>query len=232
MFSKTVVIFLILVTTASAASTVDIRLGLAQIYALPYGGWDWGDYDESNNKRAYVSDIGYEIAFNDWSANFDLRTLILPGEENSVAVIADLQGRFYFSKAPVRVYVAPGLGYNHTEKRMPTWVGPAGRSKRDYFRFPVTFGVKAVSGNKYLDICYRIAPEVPMGDLGDHYFDEARDFYLEQAIEGEFGWAFSKHFGMTGKAGAVKGNYATTINSGEDASAYVPFVEIGPSIYF
>jgi|GEM_PF-2550089 len=225
MFSKTAVIFLILVTVAGATSTVDIQLGLTQFYTVPY-------YEGPSNERGYVSGIGYELEFTNWAVGLDLRSLIFPGEENSVAIFADVQGRFYFSEAPVRIYAAPGLGYNHTEKRRVMWGMPNERSKRDYFRFPVTFGVKAVSGNKYLDICYRIAPEVPMGDLGNYYFDEARDFYLEQAIEGEFGWAFAKRFGMTAKAGAVKGNYATTLNTGYGISPYVPYAQVGPSIYF
>lgn len=228
MFSKTAVIFLILVTAAGAASTVDIQLGLTQFYYEKYyrDPWGWDGYYSFFNELGYVSDIGYELAFSNWAVGLDLRALIFPGRENSIAIYTDVNGRFYFSKAPVRIYASPGLGYNHTEKRTPHLGAPPGRSKRDYFRFPVAFGVKAVSGNKYLDIRYRIAAEFPVSD------NKARDFYLEQTIEGEFGWAFAKHFGMTAKAGAIRGNYAITINTGDYAPPYVPFVEVGPSIYF
>lgn len=234
MLPKTTVVILLLATVAGAASTLDVQLGLTQFYSGKYyqGGWDRPYYGDPVNRRGYISDVRYELAFPSWAVGFDLRTLIFSGPENSVAIYADVQGRFYFSKAPVRIYAAPGLGYNHTEKRTRGYGAPAGRSKRDYFRFPVAFGVRAVSGTKYLDIRYRIAPEVPVGDLRNYDYDEARDFYLEQSIEGEFGWAFAKHFGMTAKAGAVRGSYATTINTGDDVSPYVPFVEVGPSIYF
>jgi hypothetical protein len=211
MLLKTTVVIALLATVASAASTVDIQLGLTQFHYEKYyrGPWGWEGHYSFFNELGYVSDIGYELAFSNWAVGLDLRALIFPGRENSVAIYADVNGRFYFSKAPVRIYASPGLGYNHTEKRTPHLGAPPGRSKRDYFRFPVAFGVKAViSDNK------------------------ARDFYLEQTIEGEFGWAFAKHFGMTAKAGAIRGNYAITINTGDYAPPYVPFVEVGPSIYF
>jgi hypothetical protein len=232
MFSKTTVVFLLLVTAAGAASTVNIQTGLTQYYYEKYyhDPWGWGGYYSFHNELGYVSDIGYELAFQDWAVGLDLRALIFPGQENSVAIYTDVNGRFYFSKAPVRIYASPGLGYNHTEKRIPHYGAPPGKSKRDYFRFPVAFGVKAVSGKKYLDIHYRIAAEFPVGDIVKG--DGVRDFYLEQTIEGEFGWAFAKHFGMTAKVGAIRGNYAITINTGDYAPPYVPFVEFGPSIYF
>lgn len=232
MFKKTAVIILTFVAAAGAASTVNIQLGLTQFYyeTYYYYGWDWGYYGDLVNRRGYVTDILYEYEFTNWAVGLDLRTIIFPGPENSVATYADVQAPFYFTDAPVRIYAAPGLGYNHTEKRITSSWAPPRRSKRDYFRFPVAFGVKAVAETKYLDIRYRITPEVPMGDLANHY--EARDFYLEQSIEGEFGWAFAKHFGMSAKAGAVKGSYAATINTEYDVSPYVPFAEAGPSIYF
>jgi hypothetical protein len=110
---------------------------------------------------------------------------------------------------------------------------PTERFKHDFFRFPLAFGVRALSGSKYLDIRYQLAPEVPMGKTTDlYYYGDVLDFYLEQSIEVEFGWAFAKHFGMTAKAGAVRGNHATTVNTSDVTPRYVPFVEVGPSIYF
>jgi hypothetical protein len=234
MLAKMTVVILLLATSAGATSTLNVQLGLTQFYneTYDYYGWDWYYYGDAVNRRGYAAEVRYERAFPNWAVGLDLRTVIFPGRENSVAIYADVRAPFYFTKAPVRIYAAPGLGYNHTEKRTTGWGAPPGRSKRDYFRFPVAFGVRAVSGTKYLDIRYRIAPEVPVGDLRDYDYDEARDFYLEQSIEGEFGWAFAKHFGMTAKAGAVKGSYAITINTGDDVPPYVPFVEVGPSIYF
>ncbi len=228
MLPKTTVVILLLATVAGAASTVNIQTGLTQFYYEKYyrDPWGWDGHYSFYNELGYVSDIGYELAFPNWAVALDLRALIFPGRENSVAIYADINAPFYFSKAPVRIYASPGLGYNHTEKRTPHRGAPPGRSKRDYFRLPIAFGVKAVSGTKYLDIRYRIAAEFPVGD------NKARDFYLEQTIEGEFGWAFAKHFGMTAKAGAIRGNYAITINTGDYAPPYVPFVEVGPSIYF
>jgi hypothetical protein len=228
MFVKTAVIVLAFVTAAGAASTLNIQLGLTHFHSEERysDDWGWGYYYEFNNNRGYVSDIKYELAFPDWAVALDMRALIFPGRENSVAIYTDVDGRFYFSKAPVRIYAAPGLGYNHTEKRIPILAAPPGKTKRDYFRFPVAFGVRAVTGTKYLDIRYRIAGEFPVSD------NKARDFYLEQTIEGEFGWAFAKHFGMTAKAGAVRGNYAITINTGDYTPPYVAYAQVGPSIYF
>jgi hypothetical protein len=228
MFVKTAVIVLTFVTAAGAASTLDVQLGLTEFHTEKYhrDPWGWDGYYTFHNELGYVSDIGYELAFPDWAVALDIRALIFPGRENSVAIYADASAPFYFSKAPVRIYAAPGLGYNHTEKRIPILAAPVGNSKRDYFRFPVAFGVRAVSGTKYLDIRYRFAAEFAVSE------NDARDFYLEQTVEGEFGWAFAKHFGMTAKAGAVRDNYAITINTGDYAPPYVPYVEVGPSIYF
>ncbi|UCE27871.1 MAG: hypothetical protein JSW52_03710 [Candidatus Coatesbacteria bacterium] len=228
MFSKTIVITLLLVTAAGAASTLDIQLGLTQFHTEKRFQSQWGGYYYYSfyNNRGYVSNVNYELAFSNWAVALDMRALIFPGSSNSVAIYADVNAPYYFSKAPVRIYASPGLGYNHTEKRIPILAAPPGQTKRDYFRFPVAFGVKAVSGTKYLDIRYRIAAEFPVSE------NNARDFYLEQTIEGEFGWAFAKHFGMTAKAGAVRGNYAITINTGDYAPPYVAYAQVAPSIYF
>jgi hypothetical protein len=233
MFTKTAVIVLTSVTAVGAASNVDIRLGLTQFYREEYyDGYDWYYDYELKNELGYAGEIRYEFSFPNWAVGFNLRALAFPGSERSFAWYADITFPFYFTDAPIRVYGAPGLGYDHTEKSLARRAKPTERAKHDFFRFPLAFGVKAISGSKYLDVRYRLTPEVPLGKTVDRYYDEARDFYLEQSIDGEFGWAFAKHFGITTKAGVIRGNRATTVNTGDDAPPYVPFVEVGPSIYF
>jgi hypothetical protein len=235
MFLKTAVIILTFITAAGAASTVDIQLGLTQFYRGEYYGYDWDwDYDyELENKLGYAGDIKYEFSFSNWAVGLNLRALAFPGSERSSAWYADIIVPFYFTEAPVRVYAAPGLGYNHTEKRIIRRAMPTERAKHDFFRFPLAFGVKAISGSKYLDIRFQLTPEIPTGKTTDvYYYEDVLDFYLEQSIEVKFGWRFAKYFGMTVKAGTVRGNRATAVNTGDDAPPYVPFVEVGPSIYF
>jgi hypothetical protein len=229
MFVKT---FAVIITTAvavHAASTIDIQLGVTQFY-----GWH---HFNVTNELGYKADLAYEYDFDTWALNANIRGLAFPGRYNTFAWYADVTAPFYFTDAPVRVYAAPGLGYAHTEKRI-VWYGvPPERSKHDFFRFPLAFGVKAISGSKYLDIRFQLTPEIPLGETTSLFSEVVLDFYLEQIIEAEFGWAFSKNVGISSRAGVIRGNHAVKSNIYEEHeynyySPYVPFVEVGPSIYF
>jgi len=229
MFIKTTVVILSIVTTAGAASTVDVQFGLTQFYR--------DDRYDDVNERGYKGDIGYELAFGNWALDLNVRALGFPGSQNTFAWYADLSTPFYFSEAPVRIYIAPGFGYSHSETRRyfggGYFGGEPGRSKHDFIRVVCGFGVKVSSGSKRLIIGYALVPEFPTGETTTGYYspDFVDDFYLEQTIEAEFGWAFSKHFGLTSKVGVIYGNHATTRNN-ESETGYVPFAEVGPSIYF
>jgi hypothetical protein len=221
MLSKTAVISLLLVTAAGAASTVSIQSGVTQFYGGD--GWYYG-----SDQLGFKSDLAYEYEFGNWALNVNLRGIAFPGEANSFSWYVDLNAPYYLTDAPIRVFAQPGLGYSHCEKRSVLW-DTRDRIKHDFVRFVCGFGLKVISGSKYFLVRYVLVPEIPTGERS---LNTTRDFFLEQTVEGEFGWALARHFGFTFRAGAVRDNYAISLNTASDYSPYVPFVEVGPSIYF
>jgi hypothetical protein len=231
MFAKTAVIVLMSVAAAGAISTVDIQLGVTDFNR------DVRYYD-SVNVLGYKTDVLYEYAFGGWALDAQLWALAFPGRNNTFAWYLDLSAPVYFTEKPTRVYVAPGLGYSHSETR---FLSPDGseRVKHDFFRFLFEFGLRAGSEGKYVDVRFILSPEIPIGEVGEYYGglyeDWVSDFYLEQGMEAEVGIPLSKHFGISFKAGAIRGNHAIYVNTqyiGKGTTSFVPYAQIGPSIYF
>jgi hypothetical protein len=242
MGKKVAVLVLLTASVAFASSTIDVRLGFTQYYRKDIHDPSQGSFI---NERGYKGDIVYEMAFRDWDIELDLRAMGYPGPANIFAGSADVGAAFYFTDAPIRIFIAPAIGFSHYEIRLnaifPYW----DRAKNDFFRFGCGFGFKAVKGAKYLAVSYTVTSEFPTGETTDYgndylyYVREVNDFYLEQTVGAEFGWGFARHFGFGAAIGVTHGNYATAkapyLGPGYHdglASKYVPYVQFGPSIYF
>jgi hypothetical protein len=227
MFVKTLGVVLVAVVAAQAASTVDIQLGVTD-FERNQG------YEDTVNVLGYKTDVLYEYAFGGWALDAQLWALAFPGLNNTFAWYLDLSVPLYFTEEPIRVYVAPGQGYSHSETRVLTASGPD-KIKHDFYRFIFEFGLKAGSDAKYLDIRFILSPEIPTGEVGELYDEWVSDFYLEQGMEAEVGLPLNKNFGISFKAGAVRGNHAVYVNNqylGKGTTSFVPYAQVGPSIYF
>lgn len=236
------VLVLLTATIALAGSTIDVRLGFTQYYRKDLNDPYSRDFV---NELGYKGDVVYEMAFGDWGLKLDLRAMGYPGPANIFAGSADAGAVFYFTDTPIRVFIAPAIGFSHYEIKLDALFPYWDRAKNDFFRFGCGFGFKAVKGTKYLAVGYTATAELPTGKTTDygndylHYAREVDDFYLEQTVGAEFGWAFARYFGLGATVGVIHGNYAATkapyLGPGSHdglASKYVPYVQFGPSIYF
>lgn len=227
MFVKNFVVIITTAVAVHAASTVDIQLGVTDFERSK-------GYGDTVNVLGYKTDVLYEYTFSGWALNAQLWALAFPGPNNTVAWYLDLSAPVYFTEEPIRVYVAPGQGYSHSETRFLTPGGPD-KVKHDFYRFIFEFGLKAGSDDKYLNIRFILSPEIPLGEVADYYEDWVSDFYLEQGMEAEVGIPLGKRFGLSFKAGAIRGNHSIYVNNqylGKGTTSFVPYAQVGPSIYF
>jgi hypothetical protein len=223
-------VIILLTTPVLANVNMDLQLGLTQFYS----GYDPYAYGGVNEK-GYRVDLNTTLPFENWDLALNVRGLGFPGNSNGFSYYADFVGYFYFAEGNLTPYIAPAIGFSHS-RRKHAWGDD--KEQYDFYRFGGIFGLKSTLGDKYLNISFGLIAETPMWKPDNHYYygyawDSPGDFYLENAIQAEFGWAISDHFGMTAKLSGLKNNFVLYNYTGTaTVLGYMPSIQVGPNVYF
>jgi len=217
-------LFVIVTAAGGMGQNINLQVGLTHIFHE--------HYYEGAKEVGYRGDVRWSLSFGKWELASNIRTLVFPGSVNAYALYIDISVPFYFTGEPVRMFVAPVVGYSHANERDRHYYGL--RSKHDFLRGGCTFGLKTYSGRKWFTISYSLIPEFSTGEIHEvESWDGAiylfSRFYVEWSLEAEFGWRFSDHVGLTAKGGIINRNYLLTKKT---RGNFVPYGEAGPSFYF